>query len=123
MTNKKDLVIAELNSMDTYAQFDELCSLWNEYASEEDVDSMIYDSIEDLQDLCGFEPLELVRMVFFGNVQNWDDKVALNGYANLVSVCNAENSPIRLDDLAEWLIDTDHEFLEKIDFDEEETEE
>lgn len=123
MTNKKDLVIAELNSMDTYAQFDELCSLWNEYASEEDVDSMIYDSIEDLQDLCGFEPLELVRIVFFGNVQNWDDKVALNGYANLVSVCNAENSPIRLDDLAEWLIDTDHEFLEKIDFDEEETEE
>lgn len=107
MTNKKELLIAELDSMDTYSQFDKLCELWNEYASENESDSMIYDSVEDLADL-GVGGVELARMVFFGDLKNWNDKITLNGYGNVVSVWNVENSPIRLEDLADWLLETDH---------------
>lgn len=95
--------------------FDDLVALWDEYASENGCEQ-IYDSIEDFADLTDTEGAELARMVFFGDVKNWSDKVYLDGYANFASCWNVENSPIDLDELAKWMKETNHyEYKEWLD--------
>ena len=100
--------------------FDDLVVLWNEYASENGYEQ-IYDSIEDFADLTETKGAELARMVFFGDVRDWSDYVYLNGYGNFQSCWDVENSPIDLDELAEWMKDTNHyeykEWLDSIDAD------
>ena len=89
--------------------YDELKSLWNEYASDKDGDAYIYDSVEDFAELTGENGVELARMVFFGDVKNWGDDIYLDGYANFASCWSVNSSPIDFDILAEWLEDEDHE--------------
>ena len=89
--------------------FDDLVPLWNEYASCQSTDEYIYESIEEFAELSGEDGVELARKVFFGSVDNWYDKVYLDGYANFQSCWSVESSPIDLDILAEWLEVEDHE--------------
>lgn len=78
--------------------FDTLVSLWNTYG---DPDSGIYDSVGEFCALFEPTPEEAARMVFFGEVENWFDKVYLDGYGNFKSCFSLESSPIDLDALAE----------------------
>lgn len=98
--------------------FADLAYLWNEYASENGYEQ-IYDSIEEFAANFETEGAELARMVFFGSVQNWSDMVCLNGYGNFESCWNVENSPIDIEDLAQWMKDTNHQewknWLDNID--------
>lgn len=100
--------------------FDDLVALWNEYASENGYEQ-IYDSVEEFAYNFGTEGAELARMVFFGDVKNWMDHVYLNGYGNFESCWSVENSPIDLDELAQWMKETNHqeykEWLDSIDAD------
>lgn len=97
------------NSYLNEKSYDELKSLWNEYASDKDGDSYIYDSIEEFAANFGTDGAELARKVFFGDINNWYDNVYLNVYGNFQSCWDVESSPIDLDVLAEWLEDEDHE--------------
>lgn len=57
--------------------------------------------------------MELARRVFFGDLKNWFDRVYLNGYGNVESCWNVENSPIDVDLLADWLKEQEHEAYEE----------
>lgn len=92
--------------------FGALVALWNELASENGYEQ-IYDSIEDFADVNETEGVALARMVFFGEIQSWRDHVYLNGYGNLESCSNVENSPIDLETLAEWLEEENHSSYEE----------
>lgn len=98
--------------------FADLAYLWNEYASENGYEQ-IYDSIEEFAANFEIEGAELARMVFFGDVNNWGDMVYLNGYGNFQSCWNVENSPIYIEDLAQWMKESNHqeykEWLDNID--------
>ena len=70
--------------------------LWNEYQNDICGDSQIYDfdeyALNDL--LMGKDPIEIVRMTFFGKINNWlDQYIWLNGYGNLESAWNIDNTP------------------------------
>ena len=95
--------------------FDKLVSLWNEYCwgGNGSADDAIYDSIEELHDEGLLTGVNLTRAVFFGSVEGWNDRVSFNGYGNLYSVYNLENSPINISYLAEWLKDEEHEVYEE----------
>lgn len=83
--------------------YSELKPLWNEYASDQNMDAYIFDGIEDYAEQTCENGVELARKVFFGDVQNWGDDVYLNGYGNFESCWSVESSPIDLEVLAEWL--------------------
>ena len=79
--------------------------LWNEYQNDICGDSQIYDfdeyTLKDL--LMGKDPIEIIRMTFFGKINNWlDQYIWLNGYGNLESAWNIDNTPFYADDMAEW---------------------
>lgn len=95
--------------------FDSLVQLWNEYCWSDlgSTDEAIYDSIEAISDGELLTGIELTRAVFFGDVQEWNDRVSFNGYGNLYSVYNLENSPIVISYLAKWLKDEEHEVYEE----------
>lgn len=88
--------------------FEDLIPLWNEWCDQYGQEDMIYDSIEEFAELSGEDGLELTRMVFFGDVKNWYDKVYLDGYGNLRSCYSVESSPIDIDALVDWMTETDH---------------
>lgn len=96
-------------------QFDRLVRLWNEFCFSENgsAEDASYDSIEELSDNGICTGIELTRAVFFGDVRGWYDKVSFNGYGNLYSVYDLENSPIDLRYLAKWLKDEDHEVYQE----------
>lgn len=89
--------------------YNELKSLWNEYASDKDGDAYIYDGVEDFAELTGEDGVELARKVFFGDIKNWGDDIYLDGYANFASCWSVNSSPIDLDVLAEWLEEEGHD--------------
>lgn len=95
--------------------FDRLVWIWNEYCfgSDGSAEDAIYDSIEELSDTGICTGMELTRAVFFGDVRSWNDRVSFNGYGNLYSVYDLENSPIVTSTLAEWLKEEDHEVYEE----------
>ena len=93
--------------------YNSLKPLWNEYVSATGNGEPIFECIEELADTFEIEPLELARMVFFGNLQNWGDNVYLNGYGNLESCWGVESSPISVRDLAQWLEESNHEFYQE----------
>ena len=98
--------------------FSDLAYIWNEYASEIGYEQ-IYDSVEEFAANFETEGAELARMVFFGDVRSWSDMVYLNGYGNFESCWNVEKSPIDIEDLAQWMKDTNHQewknWLDNID--------
>lgn len=105
--------------------FDRLVSLWNEYCfgSSGSAGDAIYESIEELNSSGVCTGIELTRVVFFGEVHGWYDKVSFNGYGNLYSVYSVESSPIDISYLAKWLKEEEHEvykewmgYIEESDF-------
>lgn len=89
--------------------FDDLIPLWNEWCDQYGQDDAIYDSIEDFAELYGEDGVELARKVFFGSVDNWYDKVYLDGYGNLRSCYRVESSPIDIDALVDFMKEVDHQ--------------
>lgn len=96
-------------------QFDKLVRLWNEfcYSDNGSADDSIYDSIEDIHSQMIMDGFDIARALFFGEVRGWNDRVSFDGYGNLYSVYDLENSPIDLRYLAEWLKDNDHEVYQE----------
>lgn len=88
--------------------FASLVSLWNEWCDTYGQDDTIYNSIEEFAELCREDGVELARKVFFGRVDNWYDKVYLDGYGNFRSCYSVESSPIDIDALVDWMTETDH---------------
>jgi hypothetical protein len=95
--------------------FDRLVQLWNEfcYSSDGSADDIIYDSIEDIHAQMDMDGFDIARALFFGDVKGWNDRVSFNGYGNLYSVYNLENSPIVISYLAKWLKDEEHEVYDE----------
>lgn len=89
-------------------RFEGLIQLWNIYASCQSSDEYIYDSIEEFAELYGEDGVELARKVFFGSVDNWYDKVYLDGYGNLRSCYSVESSPIDIYALVDFMKEVDH---------------
>ena len=52
--------------------------------------------------------MELARKVFFGSVDNWYDKVYLDGYGNFQSCWSVESSPIDIDALVDFMKEENH---------------
>lgn len=94
--------------------FDRLVRLWNEfcYSDNGSADYSIYDSIEDIHSQMIMDGFDIARALFFGEVRGWNDRVSFDGYGNLYSVYDLENSPIDLRYLAEWLKEKEHEVYE-----------
>lgn len=88
--------------------FEDLIPLWNEWCAQYGQDDTIYDSIEEFAELSGEDGLELTRMVFFGNVKNWGDKVYLDWNDNFRSCYSVESSPIDIDALVDFMKEIDH---------------
>lgn len=90
--------------------FSSLVELWNTYGVEHYPESYIYENIAGYCDLYDTKAIDLARMVFFGEVESFDDAVYLNGYGNFKSCHNLASSPIDLGVLAEAM-EADHNEL------------
>lgn len=104
-----ELVLKLLKDKDNYQEKDEIVALWNEYASENNHDDYIYQSLDEIAEMYE-SPIEFARCVYFGDIQAWnDDYFCYNGYGNIVSFCgvNQVNSPIDWELLAEYVIDNE----------------
>ena len=88
--------------------FDDLIPLWNEWCAQYGQDDVIYDSIERFAELYGEDGVELARKVFFGSVDNWYDRVYLDGYGNFQSCYSVESSPIDIDALVDFMKEENH---------------
>lgn len=88
----------------------------NEHAS---IDDYIYTSIEDIADLFATDdPTKIARMVFFGNVQSWNDRFfCLDGYGNINGFNNMTDDlcPVDFKLLAEQIIE--NEQFDDVNFD------
>lgn len=93
--------------------YETLKPLWNEYISATGNGEQIFDGVEDLAETFEYAPLEMARMVFFGKLENWGDNVYINGYGNIESCWSVDSSPISTFSLAEWLVDSNHEFYQE----------
>ena len=106
------LVSHLLNNVDDTA----VVELYNEYASADDY---VYTSIEEIADVFATDDLTAIaRMVFFGNVQSWNDRFfCLNGYGNIESFSNPTDAlcPIDFKLLAAQIIE--NEQYDEVDFD------
>ena len=89
----------KINEYDNIDNLIEKANLVEEFTDELDMLEYILDNysdrgyhnllvFEDLEDmLYGYEPTEVARMVFFGNIQNFgDDYFRFNGYGNIESL-------------------------------------
>lgn len=51
----------------------------------------IFSSVEELIEMYDIKPVEVARMVYFGDIKNWrDDYFRLNGYKNIESLTEHE---------------------------------
>lgn len=83
--------------------FESLIPLWNELCAQYGHAGIIFDSIEEFAELYSEDGVELARKVFFGSVDNWYDKVYLDGYGNFRSCYSVESSPIYIDALVDFM--------------------
>ena len=90
--------------------FTSLIELWNTYGVEHYPESYIYGSIAEYCDLLEPEAISVAKMVFFGEVESFNDAVYLDGYGNFKSCHNLASSPIDLGVLAEAM-EADHNEL------------
>lgn len=103
--------------------FNTLVPLWNEFCYNSDngsADSVIYESVEDIHAQMIKDGFEIARALFFGSVESWNDRVYFDGYGNLQSTWDLENSPIDIHYLAEWLRDENHSLYEEWEDDQQE---
>ena len=100
----------------TYLQdlpFGDLIDLWNEYCDENEYqDDRIFYSVSDFAETYLPDADAFGRMIFFGELRGWNDYVALDGYGNFISQTSVDDSKIDVDDLAQWMIDSDHHLFE-----------
>lgn len=90
--------------------FNSLVELWDTYGVEHYPDSYIYENIADYCDMYEPSAIDVARMVFFGEVESFNDNVYLDGYRNFKGCHNLESSPIDLCVLAEAM-EADHNEL------------
>ena len=87
-----------------------VANVHNEHASEDD---FIYRSIEDIADVFAIDDptkTAIARMVFFGDVQSWNDRFfCLNGYGNIDGFGSLTDArcPIDFDLLAKQIIENE----------------
>ena len=86
-----------------------VANVYNEHASADD---FIYRSIEDIADevFATDDPTKIARMVFFGNVQSWNDRFfCLNGYGNIDGFRSLTDArcPVDFDLLATQIIENE----------------
>lgn len=98
---KANCIIAYINGKED----SDKVALWNEYQNDICGDSQIYDfdeyTLKDL--LMGQDPIEIVRMTFFGKIHNWMDAyIWINGYGNLESGWDIEDTAFNADEMVEW---------------------
>ena len=98
---KKNCIVEYINNLED----SDKVALWNEYQNDICGDSQIYDfdeyTLKDL--LMGKDPMEIVRMTFFGKITSWlDQYIWINDYGNLESCYSLEYTPFDADDMAEW---------------------
>ena len=86
----------------------DVIALHNEHAHSDDY---VYSSIEEIAELLYTEdPTKIARMVYYGNVQSWNDcYFCLNGYANIdsFSTLTDKASPIDFKLLAGAIIENE----------------
>ena len=80
-------------------------ALWNEYQNDNNGDSQIYDfdeyTLADLLD--GKDKIEIVRMTFFGKINNWlDHYIWINAYGNLESGYDLKDTAFDAEEMAGW---------------------
>ena len=84
-----------------------VANVHNEHAP----DDFIYRSIEDIADVFATDdPTKIARMVFFGDVQSWNDRFfCLNGYGNICSFGSLTDArcPVDFDLLAAQIIENE----------------
>ena len=79
-----------------------LIERWNRYCEDiADYDSMIYDNGEAFFEEFNPEPMELLRMAFYGDYRPNDAYVRLDAYGNLSSSEIVEDL-VDMDDLLRW---------------------
>lgn len=82
---------------------DELCALWNEYTADSYPDDRTFSSMGEFCDIFDLPAYEVARMVYFGDIKNWGDRVYVNGYGNFESFNSLDDSPIDLEILADFM--------------------
>lgn len=107
MEEKIKSIIEEMDDGDKIA-------LWNESCRECGYsDDEIY-NMEDFDELMeSYSPLDIVRKTYYGkNFEPGDAYFCFDGYANLVSLCYAEdkNSPFYIDDLISRIMRNENAF-------------
>ena len=107
----REKIIKELRKLDD----SELLSLYREFLeAKQYFDDEIYD-MDEFDEIMGNEtPWDITRKCFYGDFCPNHAYFKFNGYGGLIST-DYLTEWIDLDNLIEWLIDTDHEFLEGIE--------
>lgn len=85
-----------------------LVPLWNAFAVDELPDCYIWDNVEAYIKSEDAHAIDIARMVHFGWVYNWEDRVYLDWFGNFRSFNTLQSSPIDLEELADWLEETQH---------------
>lgn len=88
---------------------DDVIVMHNEHASDDDY---VYTSIAEIDELINTDddPTKIARMVFFGDVQSWNDRYFyLNGYGNIASFRSLTDdlSPVDYELLASAIIENE----------------
>ena len=103
-----------------YQDYVTLKPLWNEYVAETGNGEEIFYNLEALAETFEFKAIDLARMVFFGELDAWGDDVYINCYGNVASCWSVDSSPICIEELAEWLEESNHEFYQSWESEQEE---
>ena len=91
------------------ADDDDVIVMHNEHASDDDY---VYTSIAEIDELINTDddPTKIARMVFFGDVQSWNDRFfCLDGYGNIDSFRSLTDArcPVDFDLLAKQIIENE----------------
>lgn len=81
-----DNLIEKANLVEEFTdELDMLEYILDNYSNREYHNLLVFEDLDDM--LQGYEPTKVARMVFFGNIQNFnDDYFRFNGYGNIESL-------------------------------------
>ena len=85
-----------------------LLQAYSEYASNNGYDS-VYDNDDESINMMFADSHEALRAAFYGDYNHSHAYFTFNGYGNLQSFeyLDSENSPIDIEELAQWIVDND----------------
>lgn len=85
-----------------------LLQAYSEYASNNGYDS-VYDNDDDSINMMFADSHDAIRAAFYGDYNPSHAYFTFNGYGNLQSFeyLDSDNSPIDIEELAQWIIDND----------------